>query len=435
MNHFYYIHGILNVEGAIVSELALQYGTPLYIYSTKTWVQHYEAVDGAFAGVPHITCYSVKANSNLALLHLLARRGAGADIVSGGELFRALRAGIPAERIVFSGVGKTDREIREALDAGILMFNVESIMELERISEIAEGLKKTARVSLRINPDVDPKTHPYISTGLRQNKFGIPMSEAMAAYELAAKLPGVEPVGIDCHIGSQLTELAPILDALDRLLHFYHQLTAKGFAIRYLDIGGGLGITYDTEEPPHPNELGAAVAKALEGLDVTLIIEPGRVIAGNAGILVTKVLYTKENGDKQFVVVDAGMNDLVRPSLYGAYHRIHPAVERVGMPIIKADIVGPICESGDFLAKDREIPMVEPWDFLVVFSAGAYGMAMSSQYNSRRRAAEVLVHGEYHTLIRRRETYQDLVAAEEECLDDLIKNDLDHIETLLRHYQ
>ncbi len=432
MNHFYYIHGVLNAEGTIVAELALQYGTPLYIYSAKTLIQHYDAVDNAFAGVPHITCYSVKANSNIALLHLLARRGAGADIVSGGELFRALRAGIPAERIVFSGVGKTSKEIREALHAGILMFNVESLMELERISEVAQQLKTTARVSLRINPDVDPNTHPYISTGLRENKFGIPMEDALEAYELAAKLPGIEVVGIDCHIGSQLTQLAPLLDALERLLHLYHQLTAKGFAIRYLDIGGGLGITYDTEEPPHPKEWGAAVAKALEGLDITLITEPGRVIAGNAGILVTEVLYTKHNKDKLFVVVDAGMNDLMRPTLYGAYHRIHVATEIYKRPMVKADIVGPICESGDFLAKDREIPVVFPRNFLVIFSAGAYGMSMSSQYNSRPRAAEVLVHGEFHTLIRRRETYEDLIAAEEPCLDEMIRDDLEHIERILR---
>jgi diaminopimelate decarboxylase len=293
---------------------------------------------------------------------------------------------------------------------------VESVQELERISEIASSLGKTARISLRINPDVDPKTHPYISTGLRENKFGLPMDEALAAYTLAQKLPGVEPVGLDCHIGSQLTQLSPFIEALSRLMDFYRQLVARGISLRYLDLGGGLGITYNTEEPPHPTELGAAVAQAVQGTDLTIILEPGRVIAGNTGILVTEVQYLKQNGEKHFVIVDAGMNDLVRPSLYGSYHRIAPVTERPDAPPLVADIVGPICESGDFLAKNREIPMVAQGDLLAVFSSGAYGFVMSSQYNSRPRAAEVLVHGDKHLLIRRRETYQDLVGPEEDGL-------------------
>lgn len=416
MHHFHFHHGVLHAEDIPVPELAAEYGTPLYIYSASTWLRHYQAMDSAFAGVPHLTCYSVKANSNLAILRLLAQAGAGVDIVSGGELFRALRAGVPAERIVYSGVGKKRHEIHEALLAGILLFNVESVQELERISEIASSLGKTARVSLRINPDVDPKTHPYISTGLRENKFGLPMDEALAAYTLAQKLPGVEPVGLDCHIGSQLTQLSPFIEALSRLMDFYRQLVARGISLRYLDLGGGLGITYNTEEPPHPTELGAAVAQAVQGTDLTIILEPGRVIAGNTGILVTEVQYLKQNGEKHFVIVDAGMNDLVRPSLYGSYHRIAPVTERPDAPPLVADIVGPICESGDFLAKNREIPMVVQGDLLAVFSAGAYGFVMSSQYNSRPRVAEVLVHGDKHLLIRRRETYQDLVGPEEDGL-------------------
>ena len=415
MHHFHFQNGMLYAESLPVSELVQIYGTPLYIYSANTIIRHFHAVDRAFGEVPHLTCYSVKANSNISLLHILAQQGAGVDIVSGGELFRALRAGFPANRIVYSGVGKKTHEIQEALLAGILLFNVESVQELERISAVATGLGTVARVSLRINPDVDPKTHPYISTGLRENKFGLPLDDALAAYDLAMQLPGVEPVGIDCHIGSQLTQLSPFLEALDRLLVFLRQLTKRGVPIRYLDLGGGLGITYHSEEPPHPSELGRAVAERLAGLPLTLIIEPGRVIAGNSGILVTEVQYIKQNGEKHFVIVDAGMNDLVRPSLYGSYHRIVPVVEQQREAFV-ADIVGPICESGDFLAKNREIPRVEQGELLAVFSAGAYGFAMSSQYNSRPRAAEVLVSGSEHVLIRRRETYQDLVAAEEDGL-------------------
>jgi diaminopimelate decarboxylase len=413
MHYFQYKDGELHAEDIPVETLCREYGTPLYLYSASTLKRHYHAFDSAFAGIAHLICYSVKANSNLSVLKILAQEGAGMDIVSGGELFRALRAGVPAGKIVFSGVGKKTGEIQEALLADILMFNVESVQELERINAVAGELGKTARISLRINPDVDPKTHPYISTGLKDNKFGLSRTEALEAYALALKLPHVEPVGLDCHIGSQLTELSPFLEALERLKVFYDQIRELGVHVEYLDLGGGLGITYDEEEPPHPAELGRELVAALQGMDVTLILEPGRVIAGNTGILVTEVQYTKTNEGKNFVIVDAGMNDLIRPSLYDAYHRITPVRERGGKEIM-VDVVGPVCESGDFLARDRSLPPVSQGDLLAVFSAGAYAFAMSSQYNSRGRAAEVMVEKDRHVLVRRRETYHDLMVLEEE---------------------
>jgi len=418
MHYFQYKSGQLHAEDIAVKELVSMYGTPLYVYSATTLKRHFKAFDSAFADIPHLTCYSVKANSNMSFLKLLAGEGAGTDIVSGGELFRALRAGVNPKKIVYSGVGKKDIEIREALLAGILMFNVESTQELERINAVAGDMDKVANISLRINPDVDPKTHPYISTGMKENKFGLSRTEALSTYALAKELPHVDPIGMDCHIGSQLTKLSPFLEALDRLKVFYQQLVDMGIKIKYLDLGGGLGITYNEEEPPHPEELGKALVESLKGIDVTLILEPGRVIAGNTGILVTEVQYTKVTEDKNFVIVDAAMNDLVRPSLYGSYHRIAPVAEGQKEEIT-ADIVGPICESGDFLAKNRVIPKVAQGDLLAAFSAGAYGFAMSSQYNSRPRAAEVLVEGDKHVLIRKRETYHDLVVLEEEGLSML----------------
>ncbi|GAB1410015.1 diaminopimelate decarboxylase [Desulfovibrionales bacterium] len=415
MHYFEYKNGQLYAEDIAVAQLVQEYGTPLYIYSASTLTRHFTAFDSAFAGIPHLTCYSVKANSNLSFLKLLAEQGAGTDIVSGGELFRALRAGVDRKKIVYSGVGKKDIEIREALLADILMFNVESTQELKRINAIAGDMGMCARISLRINPDVDPKTHPYISTGMKENKFGLSRRKALEVYALAQSLPHVDPIGMDCHIGSQLTTLAPFLEALERLKALYRQLQDMGIQIKYLDLGGGLGITYNEEEPPHPKELGTALVNALRGYDITLILEPGRVIAGNTGILVTEVQYTKRTEDKDFVIVDAAMNDLVRPSLYGSYHHISPIVERQG-PSFVADVVGPVCESSDFLAKNRTLPQVRQGDVLAVFSAGAYGFTMSSQYNSRPRAAEVMVQGSQHVLIRKREVYQDLVALEEEGL-------------------
>lgn len=415
MHYFEYKDGHLHAEDIPVEALVREYGTPLYVYSASTLKRHFKAFDSAFDGIEHLTCYSAKANSNMSILKILAREGAGTDIVSGGELFRALRAGVDPKKIVYSGVGKKTGEIQEALLADILMFNVESTQELERINAIAGDMGRVARISLRINPDVDPKTHPYISTGLKENKFGLSRTEALQTYLLAKELPHVDPIGMDCHIGSQLTKLSPFLEALERLKTFYAQLQEIGITIKYLDLGGGLGITYNEEEPPHPEELGRALVEALKGLDVILILEPGRVIAGNTGILVTKVQYTKINEEKHFVIVDAGMNDLVRPSLYGSYHRIAPVRQGSGEEMT-ADVVGPICESGDFLAKNRTIPKVVQGDLLAAFSAGAYGFAMSSQYNSRPRAAEVMVEGDKHILIRKREVYNDLVALEEEGL-------------------
>jgi diaminopimelate decarboxylase len=414
MHYFEYRNGHLFAEDISVQDLVNEYDTPLYIYSARTLRRHFEAFDSAFEGIDHLTCYSVKANSNLCVLKLLSEMGSGMDIVSGGELFRALKAGADPDKIVYSGVGKREHEIREALVADILMFNVESRQELEKINQVAGDLGVKARISLRINPDVDPKTHPYISTGLKKNKFGLDLDQAMDSYKLALELPAIDPVGIDCHIGSQLTSIEPFTEALSRIMNFNARLRELGVHARYLDLGGGLGITYDQEQPPHPVEFGRAIKEQLKGTDLTLILEPGRVIAGNAGILVTKVLYTKKSPSKNFIIVDAAMNDLVRPSLYGSFHRIACVQEKNG-PLLKADVVGPICETGDFLAQDREIRQVEQGELLTVFSAGAYGFTMSSQYNSRPRGAEVLIDKDKTTLARRREVYFDLVDLEDQC--------------------
>lgn len=416
MHYFEYRNGELYAEEVPVKDLVKEYDTPLYIYSAKTFTRHFQAFDSAFSNLKHLTCYSVKANSNLCILNLLGKLGAGMDIVSGGELFRALKAGISPNKIVYSGVGKREHEIREALLADILMFNVESLEELKKINEVAKNLNKKARISIRINPEVDPQTHPYISTGMEKNKFGLAKEFALEGYKLAQELSHIEPIGIDCHIGSQLTSISPFLDALDKVLDFYAELKNLNINIQYLDLGGGLGITYNQEEPPHPKEFGKALEEKLANLDLTLILEPGRVIAGNAGILVTRVLYTKKTKKKNFVIVDAAMNDLIRPSLYGSYHKIEPVTKKSTNEIIKADIVGPICESGDFLAQDREIPKLESDELLAIFSAGAYGFTMSSQYNSRPRAAEILVDGSNITLARRREVYLDLISLEDNCL-------------------
>ncbi|GAB6176745.1 diaminopimelate decarboxylase [Desulfobaculum senezii] len=410
--HFFTLKdGELHAEDLKVADLAKEYGTPLYVYSAATLRRHFKAYDSAFTSLRHMTCYSVKANSNLSVLKLLAEMGAGMDIVSGGELHRALAAGVDPQKIVYSGVGKRTAEIREALEANILMFNVESQQELERIGAVAQEMGKTARISVRINPDVDPKTHPYISTGMKKNKFGLDLETSLATYRRAKELPAVEAVGIDCHIGSQLTTVEPFLEALEKILNFYQQLCDMGLCIEYIDLGGGLGITYDEEEPPHPAEFGEALAKRLADLPITLILEPGRSIAGNAGILVTEVVYTKQTPSKHFVIVDAAMNDLVRPSLYGSFHRI-AEVAPAGRPEEDVDVVGPICESGDFLARDRQLPRVESGEFLACFSAGAYGFTMSSNYNSRPRACEIIVDGQNVTVARRRETYEDLTALE-----------------------
>jgi diaminopimelate decarboxylase (EC 4.1.1.20) len=411
MHHFEYRDGTLFAEDVSVTNLAREYGTPLYVYSAATFTRHFKAFDSAFDGLDHLTCYSVKANSNLSVLKLLAGLGAGMDIVSGGELFRALKAGVSPDKIVYSGVGKRAAEIREALDAGILMFNVESVAELLRINEVARSVGKVARVSFRINPDVDPQTHPYISTGMKKNKFGLDIEHSLKAYAMCADLENIEPIGMDCHIGSQLTSIEPFKEALQKLLDFYGKLNDMGIDIKYLDLGGGLGITYDEETPPHPTEFGQALKEMLADVPLKVILEPGRVIAGNSGILVTEVVYTKSNPSRNFLIVDAAMNDLVRPSLYGSYHRI-AEVEPKGREAMLYDVVGPICESGDFLARERDLPAVEQGELLAVFSAGAYGFTMSSNYNSRPRACELMVDGEKVTVARKRETYDDLIDKE-----------------------
>lgn len=411
MHHFDYRDGKLFAEEVSVTELAETYGTPLYIYSAATFRRHFEAFDSAFKGLDHLTCYSVKANSNLSVLKLLADMGAGMDVVSGGELFRALKAGVPAEKIVYSGVGKRAEEIRQALEAGILMFNVESLAELHKIDEVAGELGKIARISIRINPDVDPQTHPYISTGMKKNKFGLDIDHSLEAYKTAMELGNIEPVGMDCHIGSQLTNIDPFLEALDKLLKFYKKLQDMGLEIKYLDLGGGLGISYDDEQPPHPTEFGEALAAKLKDVPLKVILEPGRVIAGNAGIMVTEVVYTKSNPTKNFLIVDGAMNDLIRPSLYGSYHRI-AEVEQNGREVKEYDVVGPICESGDFLARDRELPGIEQGERIALFSAGAYGFTMASNYNTRPRACELIVDGDSVSVARKRETYEDLIANE-----------------------
>ena len=412
MHDFLYRQGEMHCENVAIERIAKEVGTPCYIYSHHTLVQHYRAFDEAFHSVPHIVAFAMKANSNLAILRLMAREGSGADIVSGGELYRALKAGISPDKTVFAGVGKTREEIRYALQTDILMFNVESSAELRAIDEVAAEMGRRARVALRINPDIDPKTHPYISTGLKKSKFGFSADRALEEFKLASSLPHIEVVGVHKHIGSQLTEVAPFVEALKKILLLVEVLKSHGTDIRYINIGGGLGITYSDERPPRPQDLAEAISPLVHDLKCVLIMEPGRVIVGNAGILVTRVLYTKQSENKRFVIVDAAMNDLIRPSLYGAYHEIRPVREVPGAKTITADVVGPVCESGDFLAKDREMPEARPGDLLAVMSAGAYGFTMASNYNSRPRVAEILIKdGQIH-VIRAREEYADLVRGE-----------------------
>ena len=416
MHHFEYRNGEMFAEGVPVRRLAKEVGTPAYVYSLATLKRHFRVFDQAFSKLPHIVCFSVKANSNIALLRAFAKEGSGFDIVSGGELYRALKAGADPRKIVFSGVGKKKEEIEYALKTGILMFNVESEHEMVALNEIAAGIGTKAPISLRINPDVDPQTHPYISTGMKKAKFGVDIKRSLESYKKAATLPHLEVVGVDCHIGSQLTSVSPFVDALARVREYLDRmlvgsLKKESAQIRYLDLGGGLGISYKDEMPPHPEAYAQAIIEGLGGLDVTLILEPGRVIVGNAGILVTEVQYIKETDDKKFVIVDGGMNDLIRPALYGSYQAIRPVVEGTG-EIIVADIVGPICESGDFLAKDREIARPQRGDLLAVMSAGAYGFTMASNYNSHPKAPEVLVDGDRYYVIRARESLEDLIRGE-----------------------
>jgi diaminopimelate decarboxylase len=411
VHYFQYHNNEMYCEDVPVQAVARQVGTPFYLYSHATLTRHFKAFNDAFEGLDRLVCFSAKANTSLAVLKLLANLGSGLDIVSGGELFRGLKAGFSPDHIVYSGVGKRVDEIDFALETGILMFNIESLEELELIQLRAAALHKKAFVSIRVNPDVDPKTHPYISTGLKKNKFGIDTESAISAYQRAGRMSHISVVGIDCHIGSQITEIQPFEDALKSLKSLIQRLGTMGIHIRYLDMGGGLGITYREESPPQPAEYARAISSILGDLKIHLILEPGRVIVGNAGILVTEVLYRKKGLEKEFVITDAGMNDLMRPILYNAYHEALPVVRSSGEPFT-ADIVGPICETGDFLAQDRQIGPVQSGDLLALMSAGAYGFVMSSNYCSRLRAAEVMVKGDQFAIVKDRETYMDLIAGE-----------------------
>src|SRR5882724_5539069 len=413
MTAFAYQGSELCCEEVPLAKIAQDVGTPCYIYSRRMLVEGYRALDQAFAGLPHLICYAMKANANLAILRVFLDQGGGLDIVSGGELFRALRAGADPQRIVFAGVGKSAEEIEAALRADILLFNVESPQELKAIHAVAAKLGTPARVAVRVNPDVDPKTHPYISTGLQQSKFGVPIQEALELYRSMRALNHLAPVGVHAHIGSQITQVAPFQESLAKLVPLVKALRQDGFNIQYLDIGGGIGIRYKDESPPAPIEYAKTLRPLLDALACMVLMEPGRFLVGNAGSLVTRVLYEKANQDKKFLVVDGGMNDLIRPSLYNAYHTIVPVVQRAnGHAEVTLDVVGPICESGDFLAKDRSLPACQPGDLLAVLSAGAYGFAMASNYNARPRVPEVMVNGDRFAVIRARETYEDLIRGE-----------------------
>ncbi|MEA3280112.1 MAG: diaminopimelate decarboxylase [Thermodesulfobacteriota bacterium] len=411
MNHFQYRNNEMYCEDVPIRVIAEKVGTPLYLYSHATLKRHFLIFNDAFDGMERLICFSAKANTNLAVLKLFANLGGGLDIVSRGELFRGLKAGVSPDKIVYSGVGKLVDEIDYALYKKILMFNVESFEELELINERAGRHNLKAPVAIRVNPDVDPKTHPYISTGLKKNKFGVDYKTAIEAYKIANSLKNIKIIGIDCHIGSQITETGPFEDALKSIRMLIYELKDLGIEIRYLDMGGGLGITYHDESPPQPSEYAGSIIKQLKGMNIKLILEPGRVIVGNAGILITKVLYKKSNDAKKFVIVDAGMNDLMRPALYRAFHNIEPIVKSESRSII-ADIVGPICETGDFLALDRKITDVKNGDFLAVMSAGAYGFTMSSNYCSRLRIPEVMVKDDLFYVVKARQEYKDLIAGE-----------------------
>jgi diaminopimelate decarboxylase len=412
MNAFHYQNHQLFAEAVSLDAVGALYGTPCFVYSRAMLEERFLAYQAPLQGRPHLICYAMKANSNLAVLNLLARLGAGFDIVSGGELARALAAGADPGKIIFSGVGKSVAEMEAALKAGIHCFNVESLPELERLSAVAHAMGKVAAISLRVNPDVDANTHPYISTGMKDNKFGIPIEQALAVYQQAGTLPGLRIIGLDCHIGSQLTTMAPFLDALDRMLALIDQLAAAGIVIEHLDLGGGLGVQYQQEQPPAPQEYMQALLQKIGTRPLTLVFEPGRSICANAGVMLTRVEYLKQTGTKNFAIVDGAMNDIIRPALYQAHMQIVPVVQpAASVTALQWDIVGPVCESADFLGRDRSLAL-QPGDLLAVLSAGAYCFAMSSNYNTRNRAAEVMVDGTHHSLVRRRETYADQLALE-----------------------
>lgn len=417
MDYFDYKNGELFAEDVNLSQSVSDWGTPCYVYSRATLERHWRAFDDAFKGRDHLVCYAVKANSSLAVLNVLAKLGSGFDIVSVGELERVLQAGGQAAKVVFSGVGKKRNEIERCLEAGIRCFNVESESELVLIAEVASAKNKKAPISIRVNPDVDAKTHPYIATGLKENKFGIAIEDALAVYQKAKSFESLDVVGIDCHIGSQLTEIQPFVDALDRVLVLVDRLAEAGIVLKHLDLGGGLGIRYKDEEPPLPSDWSGALMDKLEGRDVEILIEPGRAIVGNAGVMLTEVLFLKHNEHRNFAIVDAAMNDLLRPALYQSWQNIIPLKQREESnttrqaDIKNYDIVGPVCETGDFLGKNRALHL-EQGDFLAVCSAGAYGFCMSSNYNSRPRAAEVMIDGSSAFIIRKRETFEQLIAGE-----------------------
>mgnify|MGYP002600062088 FL=1 len=412
MDFFQYKNEQLYVEDLPVKQLAEEFGTPLYIYSRATLERHWHAFDSALGDHPHLICYAVKANSNIGILNVMAKLGSGFDIVSQGELERVLEAGGEASKVVFSGVAKSRAEIMRALEVGIRCFNVESVAELHHINQIAGEMGKIAPISLRVNPDVDAHTHPYISTGLKENKFGVNVDEAREVYKLAATLPHVKITGMDCHIGSQLTELQPFLDATDRLIRLIEQLQEDGITLKHLDLGGGLGVTYTDETPPHPSDYATALLNKLKGYEnLEIILEPGRAIAANAGILVAKVQYLKSNESRNFAITDTGMNDMIRPALYEAYMNIIEIDRTLEREKAIYDVVGPVCETSDFLGKQRKLAIAEG-DYIAQRSAGAYGASMSSNYNSRPRTAEVLVDGNKAHLIRRRESLSELWALE-----------------------
>ncbi len=421
MSDFKFISNKLYCEDIPVNNIAKREGTPLYIYSKNTLTENYMRLDRAFASVPHMICYSVKCNSNITVLRTLAKCGSGFDIVSGGELFRVIRSGGDPSRVVFAGVGKSEKEIIYALNHNIKIFTVESESELERINAMASNMNTKAQVAIRVNPDVDPQTHRFISTGKKENKFGMDIERAKAAFHLAMMLSSVEPVGIHMHIGSQIVSSEPYAQALDKIVPMITELKRAGIPLQYIDIGGGLGIVYDTEIPQTPEEFASVIIPRIKGLGMTLVLEPGRYIAGNAGILVAKVEYIKQSGDKTFVILDAAFNDLIRPALYKAYHKIVPLVTNQNRQKIKADFVGPVCESGDFFAQDREIQSLQENEYVGIMSAGAYGFTMASNYNSRVRTAEVMVSENQYNIIRKRETWEDLIRNESISIKEYIK--------------
>ncbi|WP_455202745.1 diaminopimelate decarboxylase [Kaarinaea lacus] len=411
MDYFEHKNGVMFAEDVDLRSMASEVGTPCYVYSRATLERHWHAFNDVFAGQDHLVCYAVKANSSLAVLNVLARLGSGFDIVSVGELERVLKAGGDPGKVVFSGVGKTAVEMRRALEVGIYCFNVESTPELDRLNQVAKEMGQRAPVSIRVNPDVDARTHPYISTGLKQNKFGIDIASALSIYEHAHGLEHLNVVGVDCHIGSQLSEVDPFVDSLKRLMALIEQLNARGINLHHVDVGGGLGITYQDETPPSPQDYATAILNELKDQGLKIILEPGRAIAGNAGVLLTEVQYIKPGTEKNFAIVDAAMNDLLRPALYQAWQAIVPVEPRDNAPSMTYDVVGPVCETGDFLGKDRALA-IEPGDLLAVRSAGAYGFTMSSNYNTRPRAAEVMVDGDQYHVVRQRESFDDLVKGE-----------------------